>query len=247
MPKPSVSAPSLAPTPFYTDMPPPTTVNQGRGWAMGRWLRRFDVWVWTAAIYALLAALAPLLTGKAPAPGVAPSAVAGEATVGATARSPLVRLATPILRYRGVTADNGGGSALSLARLEEHLEALKADGIVAVGLGQVLDALEVRTVLPEHAVALAFDADRSTTVTAALPALVHRQMTATFFVAPQQLGQPGAPTNAQVRALAAAGMDIAPLASLPDSEQRTGHTEALAERLMALRGGLLGLGVHPLP
>jgi peptidoglycan/xylan/chitin deacetylase (PgdA/CDA1 family) len=71
---------------------------------------------------------------------------------------------------------------------------------------QFEELLQAATELP--AVRLTFDDGNASDVSIALPALVQRGLTASFFVISGRLGEPGALGADDVRALAAAGMSI---------------------------------------
>jgi len=108
------------------------------------------------------------------------------------------------LMYHEVPAEpaSAGYFAVSRDRFAAHLEAIRALGMTARSLEELLSA-PTRGV-----VALTFDDGHATQYGEAFRLLVERGFTATFFVTTSWVGTPGYVTWDQLREMAAAGMSI---------------------------------------
>jgi peptidoglycan/xylan/chitin deacetylase (PgdA/CDA1 family) len=93
---------------------------------------------------------------------------------------------------------------VSVERFEEHLAVLEGSRCRVLPLLALCDA----AALPPRAVALTFDDGNASDAEAALPALLRHGLHATFFITPARVGGGGYLDWDQVRALAAAGMEI---------------------------------------
>ena len=99
-------------------------------------------------------------------------------------------------------ATSGDYFAVSRAMFGRHLDAIRAQGLDGVSLAAALKSpLRPR-------VALSFDDGTIDHFEHALPELVARGMTATFFVTTTWVGQPGYASWEQLRMMRAAGMEI---------------------------------------
>lgn len=225
---------------------------------MGSRLRRWELWVWLVAVYALVVAVMPYLAGSGPAapePMAAPTTAEDEASASGSAlgtraeeAQPVSPLQAPILRYRVVSEGTRRAYlATSQGRLGEHLQALQADGYTLVRLTQIVDALYGDAPLPERAVALTFDTFNATLTDQTVALLRKRAVPAAFLVPPDRVGKPGAPTVAQLKAMATAGIDVVGAATLSTERTVQRTPDALRQQLLAVDERLVGLGVKPLP
>jgi len=127
----------------------------------------------------------------------------------------------PILNYHSVgpVADD---YTVPEAAFAQQLDWLAAQGFHTASLNQLVEHR-----LPPRPVILTFDDGKEDALTTVLPALRKRGMVGSFFVITSLIGQPGYLSWDDVRALAAAGMEIgshtvdhARLADLPDDRVR---------------------------
>lgn len=137
----------------------------------------------------------------------------------------------PILGYHsvGAAADD---LTVPLPVFERQLAWLQAEGFATISVHDLLEGK-----VPKRSVILTFDDGKEDAIRLVLPALQKRGMRASFFVVTGLVGRPGYLTWGDVRALAAAGMEIgshgvdhARLADLPDDRVR----EELAQSKRAL-------------
>jgi peptidoglycan/xylan/chitin deacetylase (PgdA/CDA1 family) len=113
-----------------------------------------------------------------------------------------------VLMYHGLDPGLPTDPAVRVYTLDprtfaDQLDLLQADGRRVVSLAE---AAEGRA--PHGSVVLTFDDGWATDRSVALPQIVARGMTATFFLSPARIGLPGYLTWDAVRALAGAGMTI---------------------------------------
>jgi peptidoglycan/xylan/chitin deacetylase (PgdA/CDA1 family) len=102
------------------------------------------------------------------------------------------------------TTSSGGGSerfAVPLASFEAMLDAIKAFGRTGCSLEKALQ-VEARRV------AISFDDGTRSQLDHAVPALIERGMTATFFVTTDWVGSPGFMTWPELRQIASCGMSV---------------------------------------
>jgi peptidoglycan/xylan/chitin deacetylase (PgdA/CDA1 family) len=98
--------------------------------------------------------------------------------------------------------DAGDYFAISRRQFAHHLDLLRTTGLRGVSLEQAVDR-------PNHGtVAITFDDGDESHFRHALPELLSRGMTATFFVITGRVGMPGYVTWDQLRAMSRAGMSI---------------------------------------
>ncbi len=94
------------------------------------------------------------------------------------------------------------------AAFTAQLDALQAAGYTTIGPDQYLAALRYGDRLPERPVLLSFDDSQGSQMAVALPELLRRRMTATFFLMTVVLDRPRWMSRDDVRRLAGAGMTI---------------------------------------
>jgi len=94
-------------------------------------------------------------------------------------------------------------------QFRSQLGALAGAGYTTVTADQYLEHLQRGTPLPTKPVMLSFDDSQGSQITAGLPALRRRGMTATFFVMTVVLGEPGWMSPEDLRRLAGEGMTVA--------------------------------------
>lgn len=152
----------------------------------------------------------PTSTGS-PTPAPSPSSPPP-----ATAEQIAARATVPVLCYHQLRDWRSGDSAYSRqvlicppAAFRAQLDALAADGWTTIGPDQYLAHLETGAPLPAKPVLLSFDDAQGTQATEALPQLVARGMTGTFFAMTVVLGNPGWLSKDDLRRIAGAGMTVA--------------------------------------
>jgi len=111
------------------------------------------------------------------------------------------------LLYHEIPDRASGGAtegyfSVERSRFGAHLDLLTQTGLRGVALESMLDGSEPRSV------AITFDDGHASHYTAALPELVSRGMTATFFVTTSWVGRPGYVSWAQLRQMAELGMSV---------------------------------------
>jgi peptidoglycan/xylan/chitin deacetylase (PgdA/CDA1 family) len=151
-----------------------------------------------------------------PTPAPTPAAVRTPAPPVPTIRPGALTLRVPALMYHyisDVPANEAGNRFAVDLRVppdlfEKHLAYLKANGYRTVSTPQLWEALNRRASLPARPVILTFDDGYADAYTNALPLLRKYGYIGTFFVTVNLVGTPGYMTWDQVRALAAAGMDV---------------------------------------
>jgi peptidoglycan/xylan/chitin deacetylase (PgdA/CDA1 family) len=95
------------------------------------------------------------------------------------------------------------------ANFRAQLDALQRAGYTTISPDQYLAHLTTGAALPPRPVLLTFDDAQGSQITVALPELIRRRMTATFFVMTVVLDKPGWMRRSDVRRLDAAGMTVA--------------------------------------
>jgi len=95
------------------------------------------------------------------------------------------------------------------AAFRVQLDALQQAGYTTIGPDRYLDHLSTGAALPPRPVLLSFDDAQGTQAVEALPQLVKRKMTGTFFAMTVVLGKTGWLSNDDLRRMDAAGMTIA--------------------------------------
>lgn len=141
----------------------------------------------------------------------------------------------PILVYHSVGTASDEYTT-PVAQFAAQLDWLAENGFHTVSLRDLAEARARRRPLPDKSVILTFDDGREDGFRIVLPALTAHGFRATFFVVTGEVGQPGYLTWEQVRALAAAGMEIgshsathARLSDLDDARVREELTRSRAE------------------
>lgn len=139
-------------------------------------------------------------------------------------------LAVPILAYHHVAQQEPADSqqitmTVTTTQLEEELAYLKEAGYQTIPLRQLFEALYYGVALPSKPVILTFDDGYADAYTEALPLLQKYGFGATFAIPTGLVGQPGYLTWKQIKAMAAAGMELishsvshVDLASIPTEE-----------------------------
>lgn len=180
-----------------------------------------------------MAGAAGLLTacgnsGGAPdaAPGTAsPSATAGSPSGSATpsgapstsfSNAQIVQRANvPVLCYHQVRPYQSGDSSYTKqflvaqpATFREQLDAIKEAGYTTIGPDAYRAYLTAGTPLPKKPVMLSFDDGKDNQPGTALPALLDRGMTGTWYIMTVVIGKPGWASKSQIRELADAGITI---------------------------------------
>jgi peptidoglycan/xylan/chitin deacetylase (PgdA/CDA1 family) len=153
----------------------------------------------------------PSRTAARPSPAVhrSPHRPADAATV--------VRRATvPVLCWHQLrnwaptdSAYDRGALVCPPAAFRQQLDALAARECSTIGPDQYLDHLTTGAPLPPRPVMLTFDDSQGSQISVALPELVRRRMTATFFVMTVVLDKPRWMRRPDLRRLDAAGMTVA--------------------------------------
>jgi len=113
----------------------------------------------------------------------------------------------PIFNYHSV-GEAASNYMVPVAAFEEELDWLAGAGFRTITLHELAESRAGHGVLPKRAVILTFDDGRSDALNVVLPLLRKRGMRATFFIITGRVGEPGFLTWEDVRALAAAGMEI---------------------------------------
>jgi peptidoglycan/xylan/chitin deacetylase (PgdA/CDA1 family) len=113
----------------------------------------------------------------------------------------------PVLNYHSV-GEAASDYVVPVAAFEQQLDWLATEGFRTISLHDLAESRAGRSVLPSRAIILTFDDGRSDAVKVVLPSLRKRGMRATFFIITGRVGEPGFLTWEEVRALAAAGMEI---------------------------------------
>lgn len=113
----------------------------------------------------------------------------------------------PILNYHSV-GDVAGEFTVPPAAFAQELDWLEANGFHTVSLHDLGQSRAERRKLPPRSIILTFDDGKEDALRLVLPALRQRHMRGTFFIITGSVGQPGYLTWDDVRALAAAGMEI---------------------------------------
>jgi peptidoglycan/xylan/chitin deacetylase (PgdA/CDA1 family) len=117
----------------------------------------------------------------------------------------------PVLVYTELAAAPSTPSKskiVSARNFHRQLAYLNANGFVPVSLDQFHAFLDLKDQLPPNAVVISFDTTAAWAYAIAYPALKQRGMKAAIFVSPDQIGQKGSLTWAQLAEMAAAGMDV---------------------------------------
>lgn len=113
----------------------------------------------------------------------------------------------PILTYHRIADDPGDPRAVPAPELEAQLDALSARGLRAISLAEAFRAVQSGRPIPDSVV-LTFDDGTIDHYTEAFPRLAARKMPGVFFVSSDLLDMPGYLGAAQLREMAAAGMEI---------------------------------------
>jgi len=114
----------------------------------------------------------------------------------------------PVLVYTQLASAPSRSNIVSARNFHHQLAYLNANGFVTVSLNQFHAFLDLKDQLPPNAVVISFDTTLAWAYTIAYPALKQRGMKAAIFVSPDQIGQKGSVTWAQLAEMAAAGMDV---------------------------------------
>lgn len=117
----------------------------------------------------------------------------------------------PILVYHNVRdATEGSERELYVTPevFESHLKYLMKNGYTAISFGELIDAFEYGATLPDHPVIISFDDAGWGQYRYAAPLLKKYELSATFFLWTEMIGMRGFLSDAEVRALIAAGMEI---------------------------------------
>lgn len=162
----------------------------------------------------------PPAASGSPSPAAAPArataAPAAAASRPATNEQIAARATVPVLCWHQLrnwrSADSAYARNLLICppgHFRAQLDALAADGWHTIGPDQYLAHLTQDAPLPDKPVLLSFDDAQGSQMTEALPQLLSRRMTATFFVMTVVLGNPGWLSRRDLRRLDAEGMTIA--------------------------------------
>ncbi len=132
------------------------------------------------------------------------------------------RPAAPILTYHSIGGSDTRDFTVSEAAFSEQLDWLASAGFHTISLNDLVSERNT-----DRAVVLTFDDGTEDAITRVLPALRKRGIRGAFFVCTGLVGTPGYLTWDEVRALAAAGMEVgshsvhhARLADLDDEDLR---------------------------
>jgi peptidoglycan/xylan/chitin deacetylase (PgdA/CDA1 family) len=127
------------------------------------------------------------------------------------------RNAVPVLTYHYFKSDRfphptippklAGYYIVSESEFERQLDYLAAHGYHTVSFTELCQAKRYSD-LPAKPVCISVDHEASDRLEIAMPALLKRHMTGTFFVVTHWLGKPGNLTAADVRTMADSGMDM---------------------------------------
>ncbi len=139
----------------------------------------------------------------------------------------------PVLVYTELAGAPSKSNIVSSSNFHRQLDYLDANGFVPVSLDQLLAFLELENRLPPNAVVISFDTTACWAYDIAYPALKQREMKAAIFVSPDEIGQKGNLTWAQLTEMAAAGMDVGlygPRIKTPAKEDVKTYLDALEAR-----------------
>ena len=117
------------------------------------------------------------------------------------------KVEVPVLNYHSV-GEAASNYVVPVAAFEQQLDWLAGNGFRTISLHELAESRAGRAVLPRRAVILTFDDGRSDALSVVLPLLRKRGMSGTFFIITGRVGEPGFLNWQEVRALAAAGMEI---------------------------------------
>ncbi len=147
-----------------------------------------------------------------PSPSPSPSPAPAPATPAAIA----ARATVPVLCWHQLRPWRAGDSAYSKrllicppANFRAQLDALSEGGYTTISPDTYLQHLLTGAALPAKPVLLSFDDSQGTQATEALPQLVKREMTATFFAMTVVLGKKDWLSADDLRRIDAAGMTVA--------------------------------------
>lgn len=133
----------------------------------------------------------------------------------ATAAEMATRAIVPVLCYHQVRPHESGDDQYSRGVLiaepgpfGEQLDAIADAGYTTIGPEDYLEYLRTGTPLPDKPVLLSFDDGKDNQATTALPAVLDRGMTATWYIMTVVVGNSGWTTGEQIRELADAGITI---------------------------------------
>ncbi|MBI5150335.1 MAG: polysaccharide deacetylase family protein [Candidatus Omnitrophica bacterium] len=117
--------------------------------------------------------------------------------------------AVPIMMYHHVSPDNVSQSdTVSPRRFEWHMAYLKANHFNVLSLSDLVRAVRERKSLPRKSVVITFDDGYQDNYTHAFPVLKKYHFPATMFVISDVINTPGFLTTAQIREMAAWGIEI---------------------------------------
>lgn len=152
--------------------------------------------------------------GSATSPATSPTST----TTPAAPASPAdiaARAVVPVLCYHQVRPYEGGDTSYTKqllvvepAAFGRQLDAIKGAGYTTISPDQYQAHLTTGAALPERPVILSFDDGKDNQVSRALPALVERGMTGTWFIMSVVIGNSGWTTKAQIKEMAEAGITI---------------------------------------
>ncbi|GAB95226.1 peptidoglycan/xylan/chitin deacetylase (PgdA/CDA1 family) [Kineosphaera limosa] len=133
-----------------------------------------------------------------------------------TAAEMVARATVPVLCYHQVRPWEAGDTSYNRSMLiippqnfGAQLDGMKAAGYTAISPAQYREHLFFGAQLPEKPVILSFDDGKDNQISQAMPALVQREMTGTFFIMTVILGSSGWMKRDDVKRLADAGMTVA--------------------------------------
>jgi peptidoglycan/xylan/chitin deacetylase (PgdA/CDA1 family) len=141
----------------------------------------------------------------------------------------------PVLVYIDLASTPSKSNIVSARNFHRQLDYLRANGFVAISLDQFHAFLELKDQLPPDAVIITLDTTAAWAYDIAFAALKQRGMKAAIFVSPDQVGQKGNLTWAQLAEMAAAGTDIGlygPGVKAPAKEDVKTYLEVLEAKLM---------------
>lgn len=154
-------------------------------------------------------------SGASPQPTTASPSPASPAPTQATAAQIAARATVPVLCYHQVRPYESGDSTYTKellvaepAAFEAQLDAMKAAGYTTIGPDAYLEHLTTGKALPAKPVMLSFDDGKNNQPGTALPALLERGMTGTWYIMTVVIGNSGWTTKKQIREMADAGITI---------------------------------------
>jgi hypothetical protein len=136
----------------------------------------------------------------------------------------------PVLVYTELAAAPSKSKIVSARNFHQQLDYLRTNGFVPVSLDQFHAFLELKDQLPPNAVVITFDTTAAWAYGIAYPALKQRGMKAAIFISPDQVGEKGNLTWAQLAEMVAGGMDVGlygPSIKTPAKEDAKTYLEAL--------------------